>query len=241
MLLLTPKEGWADAFYHGMKTWFNGKDVDFDFSKVRPKGAILKTMGGRASGHKPLEDLIRFSREKIFSRQGKRLKTIDVHDIMCKVGEIVVAGGVRRSAMISISDLDDLSMRHAKQGQFWTSEPQRSMANNSASYEEKPSSSDFMTEWLALAKSGTGERGIFNRGSLMAQLPERRAKKFEKHLPYAGTNPCGEIILRSRQFCNLTAIVVRKEDTEKSLMDKIKVATIMGTYQASLTKLPIPK
>lgn len=232
------KEGWADALYLGLRTWYAGKDVDFDFSKVRPQGARLKTMGGRASGPKPLQDLLVFARGKILSRQGKRLRTIEVHDIACKVGEIVVAGGVRRSAMISISDLEDLHMRHAKEGQFWTNEPQRSMANNSAVYEEKPSTTEFMKEWMSLATSGTGERGIFNRGSLMQQLPERRAKKFGKYVGYCGTNPCGEIILRSRQFCNLTAIVVRPEDTEKTLLEKIRVATIVGTYQASLTDFP---
>lgn len=232
------KEGWADALYYGLKTWYAGKDVEFDYSKVRPKGARLKTMGGRASGPDPLKNLMEFARKKIFSRQGKRLTTIDVHDIACKVGEIVVAGGVRRSAMISISDLEDLHMRHAKKGQFWLNEPQRSMANNSASYEEKPTATEFMKEWMALVESGTGERGIFNRGSLLNQLPERRAAKFKKHLMYAGTNPCGEIILRSKQFCNLTAIVVREGDTEKTLLEKIRLATILGTYQASLLNFP---
>lgn len=232
------KEGWADAFYLGLKSWYSGKDVKFDYSKVRPKGARLKTMGGRASGPGPLRELINFSKEKVLARQGKRLTTVDVHDIACKVGEIVVAGGVRRSAMISISDLDDLDMRHAKQGQFWVKEPQRSMANNSAVYEEKPTTAEFIKEWLALAQSGTGERGIFNRGSLKSQLPKRRLKKFEKHIPFSGTNPCGEIILRSKQFCNLTAIVVRPDDNQRSLLRKIRLATILGTYQASLTNFP---
>ena len=232
------KEGWADAFLKGLKAWYKGRDVDFDYSRVRPKGARLKTMGGRASGPEPLMDLMSFSKDKILERQGKRLSSLDVHDIACKIGEIVVAGGVRRSAMISLSDLDDLEMRHAKQGQFWTNEPQRSMANNSAVYEEKPSATEFMDEWLALAQSGTGERGIFNRGSLIKQLPKRRKEKFEKQVRFAGTNPCGEIILRSKQFCNLTAIVVRPTDTKKSLSRKIRLATILGTYQASLTDFP---
>lgn len=232
------KEGWADAFLLGLKTWYGGGEIKFDFSRVRPSGARLNTMGGRSSGPEPLKELMNFAREKILSRQGKRLTTLNVHDIACKVGEIVVAGGVRRSAMISISDLDDLDMRHAKQGQFWTGEPQRSMANNSAVYEEKPSSSDFIKEWLALAQSGTGERGIFNRGSLLNQMPKRRREKFKKQVSFAGTNPCGEIILRSKQFCNLTAIVVRNDDDEKSLYRKIRIATILGTYQASLTNFP---
>jgi ribonucleoside-diphosphate reductase alpha chain len=232
------KEGWANAFALGLRTWYSGKDVDFDYSKLRPKGARLKTMGGRSSGPQPLMDLMQFTKKKILARQGKRLTTVDVHDIACKIGEIVVAGGVRRSAMISISDIDDLGMRHAKQGQFWVSEPQRSMANNSAAYEEKPTATDFLKEWLSLAQSGTGERGIFNRGSLNSQLPKRRKKKIEKYLSFVGTNPCGEIILRSRQFCNLTAIVVRADDNEKSLLRKIRLATLLGTYQATLTKFP---
>ncbi|MFC1649432.1 ATP cone domain-containing protein, partial [Patescibacteria group bacterium] len=232
------KEGWADALYLGMKTWFGGIDIEFDYSKIRPKGSRLKTMGGRASGPEPLMELMSFAREIIMSRQGKRLTSLNVHDIMCKVGEIVVAGGVRRSAMISVSDLDSNEMRDAKNGQFWNTEPQRSMANNSAAYEERPSTKEFLEEWLALAASGTGERGIFNRGNIMAQLPERRREKFGKHVGFSGTNPCGEIILRSRQFCNLTAIVVRAQDTEKSLLRKIKLATLLGTYQASLTHFP---
>jgi ribonucleoside-diphosphate reductase alpha chain len=232
------KEGWADTFGLGIRTWYKGKDVEFDYSKVRLKGARLKTMGGRASGPEPLISLMNFVKKKVLARQSKRLTTLDVHDIACKIGEIVVAGGVRRSAMISISDLDDLEMRQAKHGQFWVSEPQRSMANNSAVYEEKPSSTEFLKEWLSLAQSGTGERGIFNRGLLLNQLPERRRKKFQKYLPFAGVNPCGEIILRSRQFCNLTAIVVRKNDDEKSLLRKIKLAALLGTYQATLTNFP---
>lgn len=237
-VVMDSKEGWAEAFLLATRTWFSGKDVGFDYSKVRSTGARLKTMGGRASGPEPLDDLMKYSKDKILRKQGKRLSSVDVHDIVCKIGEIVVAGGVRRSAMISISDLDDLEMRHAKQGQFWTNEPQRSMANNSAAYEEKPSSADFIKEWLALSLSGTGERGIFNRGSLMEQLPKRRAKKFSKYLSFSGTNPCGEIILRSRQFCNLTAVVVNAKDTQKDLLRKTRLASILGTYQASLTDFP---
>lgn len=230
------KEGWADAFVLALRTWFGGKDIDFDYSQVRPRGSRLKTMGGRASGPDPLKELIEFTRKKVLARQGRRLSNIDVHDIICKIGEIVVAGGVRRSALISLSDLDDEEMRHAKMGQFWNTEPQRSMANNSAVYMEKPTSTIFLDEWISLMKSGSGERGIFNRGSLNKQLPERRWKKFTNHWDTCGTNPCGEIILRSKQFCNLTAIVVRAEDTEKDLLRKIRLATILGTYQASLTK-----
>lgn len=231
------KYGWADAFIHALETWFAGKDVEFDYSQVRPRGARLKTMGGKASGPEPLIELMHFSREKIFARQGRRLRNIDVHDIICKIGQIVVSGGVRRSALISLSDLDDHEMREAKNGQFWMTEPQRSMANNSAVYLEKPSVEEFMDEWVALVKSGAGERGIFNRGGLEKQVPARRWKAFKEDDAEedTGTNPCGEIILRSRQFCNLTEIVARKEDTKATLLKKMRVATILGTYQSTLT------
>lgn len=229
------KEGWGDALTHGLKIWFEGGDVSFDFSLLRPGGARLKTMGGQSSGPGPLKALLEFSRGRILSRQGKRLTNIDVHDIICKIGEVVVMGGVRRSALISISDLDDEEMRHAKDGQFYLTNPQRSMANNSAVYNEKPDTKIFLEEWLALAKSGSGERGIFNRGGLKYQLPARRWKGFEKDWANSGTNPCGEINLKSKQFCNLTEVVARATDTEEKLLWKTRVATILGTYQSSLT------
>lgn len=232
------KEGWADAMIFGMKTWFEGKDVDFDYSKLRPSGARLKTMGGKSSGPEPLRAVLDFTRRKILAKQGRRLSSLDVHDIICKIGDIVVMGGVRRSAMLSLSDLDDQEMRFAKNGQFYLTEPQRSMANNSAAYNEKPSSSVFLDEWIALAKNGTGERGIFNRGSLKNQLPARRWEVFEKDAATSGTNPCGEIILKSRQFCNLSEVVSRAEDTEETLLNKIRLATILGTFQATLTDFP---
>lgn len=232
------KEGWADAFLHGLETWHEGKDVVFDFSKVRPAGARLKTMGGFASGPDPLRELLSFTREKILSRQGRRLKTIDVHDIVCKTGEIVVAGGVRRSALISLSDLDDLEMREAKNGAFYNHSPQRSMANNSAVYNDKPSIESFLEEWVALMKSGSGERGIFNRAALHSHLPQRRKDVLKERIGGLGTNPCGEIILQSRQFCNLTEVIARPEDTLETLMEKVRVATILGTYQAGLTNFP---
>ncbi|OHA88653.1 MAG: ribonucleoside-triphosphate reductase [Candidatus Zambryskibacteria bacterium RIFCSPHIGHO2_01_FULL_43_27] len=232
------KEGWGDALALGMNTWAEGSDIEFDYSAVRPRGARLKTMGGRASGPDPLRNLLDFTRERMLLRQGRHLTTLDVHDIVCKIGEIVVAGGVRRSALISISDLDDMEMREAKNGQFYFSNPQRSMANNSAVYNEKPTMEQFLDEWINLAKSGSGERGIFNRGSLKRQLPARRWKIFEEGFWTSGTNPCGEIILKSKQFCNLSEVVVRPEDTEETLMEKIRIATILGTYQASLTKFP---
>ncbi len=232
------REGWADSLAYGMNVWSSGKDVQFDYSQLRPRGARLKTMGGRSSGPDPLRNLLNFTREKMLARQGRRLKTIDAHDIICKIGEVVVAGGVRRSALISLSDLDDMEMREAKNGQFYLTNPERSMANNSVAYNEKPTMAQFLDEWVNLAKAGSGERGIFNRGSLKTQLPTRRWKVFEKDKDDSGTNPCGEIILKSKQFCNLTEVVARPEDNEETLMEKVRVATILGTYQATLTKFP---
>lgn len=240
------KEGWCDALTIGLKTWYDGKDVEFDFSQIRPAGARLKTMGGKASGPEPLRSLLAFARERIMARQGRRLRNIDAHDIICKIGECVVAGGVRRSAMISLSDLDDVEVRDAKKGQFFMTDPHRSIANNSAVYMEKPANEEFMDEWVALMKSRTGERGIFNRGGLLKQLPARRLKfweetdyvKNDRVVGPAGTNPCGEIILKSKQFCNLTEVVARADDTKESLIRKARLATILGTYQSTLTKLP---
>jgi len=233
------KEGWADAYHLALKTWFDGKDISFDYSKIRPKGARLKTMGGRASGPAPLIDLMNFSKEIIFKKQGQKLSSLEVHDIACKVGEIVIMGGVRRSAMISLSDLGDESLRHSKDGQFWNTAPHRIMANNSAVYEVKPSSQEFLKEWTALALSGSGERGIFNRGNLINQLPQRRIEAFDAGNPSDwGTNPCGEITLRSKQFCNLTSIVIRENDNLDTMLENIELATILGTFQASLTNFP---
>ncbi len=239
------KEGWCNALTLGLETWYEGKDIDFDFSQVRPAGARLKTMGGKASGPEPLRSLLAFARSRILSRQGRRLRNIDVHDTICKIGECVVAGGVRRSAMISLSDLDDVDLRDAKKGQFWMSDPHRSIANNSAVYLMKPTNEEFMDEWVALMKSQSGERGIFNRGGLMTQLPERRREFWEKSgyikndkvVGPSGTNPCGEIILKSKQFCNLTEVIARADDTKASLVRKARLATILGTYQSTLVKL----
>lgn len=228
------KEGWCNAFVEACNVWANGEDVELDYSNVRPAGARLETMGGRASGPAPHQELIKFTREKILARQGRRLSTLDLHDIICKIGLIVVAGGVRRSALISLSSLDDMDMRDSKKGQFWQTEGQRSMANNSAVYEEKPSAADFLEEWTALMKSGSGERGIFNRGDLDKQVPARRWEKL-KNTKQPGMNPCGEIYLQSKQFCNLTSVVVRPQDDLKSLKRKMRLAVILGTYQASLT------
>src|SRR3989338_3330111 len=228
------KEGWADAFVLGLKTWFDGRDIKFDYSNIRPAGARLETAGGKASGPQPLMDLMDFAKRKILAKQGRRLSNLDMHDIICQIGMIVVAGGVRHSALISVSELEDLEMRDAKKWQFYLNEGQRSMANNSAVYNSKPSAEEFLNEWTALVKSRSGERGIFNRGGLEKQVPARRweAIKDERQV---GLNPCGEIYLRSKQFCNLTSIVIRPSDTVATLKRKIDLATLLGTYQSTLT------
>ncbi len=229
------KEGWADAFVAGLNAWFSGEDITFDYSKVRPAGARLETMGGKASGPAPLMSLVDFARTRILRRQGRRLSNLDVHDIICKIGEIVVSGGVRRSALISLSDLDDDGMRHAKDGQFYLTDPQRMMANNSAVYWDRPSNTELLDEWVSLMKAGSGERGLFNRGGVQAQVPARRWKWLSKHVETTGTNPCGEIILASKEFCNLTEIVARSGDTEEDLLRKARIAALLGTYQSTLT------
>ncbi|MEX0931172.1 MAG: ATP cone domain-containing protein [Candidatus Paceibacterota bacterium] len=242
------KEGWADALTVGMTSWAEGEDIQFDYSQIRPSGTRLSTMGGKASGPAPLQRLLDFTRDKMLARQGRRLRPIDVHDIICMIGDCVVAGGVRRSAMISLSDLDDAEIRDAKKGAFYNTDPQRMLANNSAVYGQKPSNTEFLEEWMALIKSGSGERGIFNRGSLLKTLPERRIKVLKEYKGYfdaqgnivgqLGTNPCGEIILQSKQFCNLSEVVARQDDTFETLKRKIRVATILGTYQSTLTNFP---
>ncbi|MEK6664559.1 MAG: ATP cone domain-containing protein [Pseudomonadota bacterium] len=237
-VVVDSKEGWGDALKIGLSAWYEGRDVRFDFSQVRLAGARLYTMGGRSSGPGPLRSLLDFARGKILGNQGKRLANLDVHDIICKIGEVVEMGGVRRSALISLSDFDDDDLRAAKSGHFYINNPQRSMANNSAVYETRPRAVDFLDEWLALAKSGSGERGIFNRGGLPDQLPQRRWDKFAPYWPRCGVNPCGEIILRSKQFCNLTEVIARAEDTVETLAKKMRLATILGTYQSSLTDFP---
>jgi len=233
------KEGWADAFKLGLETWFSGKDICFDYSLIRPAGSRLNTMGGKSSGPEPLRSLLEFARERILRRQGRHLSNLDAHDIICKIGECVVAGGVRRSAMISLSDLDDEAIRDCKKGQFYLSEGQRMLSNNSAVYLSKPSTSEFLDEWTALVKSGSGERGIFNRGGLAKTLPKRRLAQWKDgQYPSWGTNPCGEIILQSKQFCNLSEVVARADDTEETLLRKTRIAAILGTYQSTLTYFP---
>ena len=228
------KIGWCNAFVKACEAWENGFDVEIDYSLIRPAGAKLSTMGGRASGPDPLREVMQFTRRKMLARQGRRLTTLDLHDIICQIGLVVVAGGVRRSALISLSSLDDREMRDAKKGAFWQTEGQRSMANNSAVYEGRPSAEEFLEEWTALVTSHSGERGIFNRGGLEKQLPKRRWEVL-KDAKQPGVNPCGEIYLQSKQFCNLTSIVVRPHDTMNDLKRKMRLATLVGTYQATLT------
>ena len=229
------KEGWAKAFRQVLALLWAGEIPKWDVSKVRPAGAKLKTFGGRASGPAPLVDLFNFTVRTFKEAQGKKLSSLQAHDIMCKIGEVVVVGGVRRSAMISLSNLSDDRMRHAKSGAWWETGPQRALANNSVAYTEKPDSLSFMREWMALVESGSGERGIFNREASKKQA----AKNGRRSADYDfGTNPCSEIILRPYQFCNLTEVVVRATDTVETLENKVRLASILGTIQSSYTKFP---
>ena len=229
------KEGWAKALRQVIALLYSGEIPKWDVSRVRPAGARLKTFGGRASGPAPLIDLFNFVIHTFKEAQGRKLSSIECHDIMCKIGEVVVVGGVRRSAMISLSNLSDDRMRHAKSGAWWENEPQRALANNSVSYTEKPDSISFMREWQALVESQSGERGIFNREASKKQA----AKNGRRNADYEfGTNPCSEIILRPYQFCNLTEVVVRATDTLETLGKKVRLATILGTIQSSHTKFP---
>jgi len=229
------KEGWAKAFRQLLALLWAGEIPKWDVSKVRPAGARLKTFGGRASGPAPLVDLFNFAVTIFKEAQGRKLSSIECHDLMCKIGEVVVVGGVRRSAMISLSNLSDDRMRHAKSGNWWDNNPQRALANNSVSYTEKPDSVSFMREWMALVESGSGERGVFNREASKNQA----AKNGRRDPDYDfGTNPCSEIILRPYQFCNLTEVVVRATDDVDSIARKVRLATILGTIQSQYTKFP---
>ena len=229
------KEGWAKAYRQLLALLWAGEIPKWDVSRVRPAGARLKTFGGRASGPGPLVELFNFSVTTFKNAQGRKLSSMECHDLMCFIGQIVVVGGVRRSAMISLSNLSDDRMRHAKSGQWWETAPHRALANNSVSYTEKPDIETFMREWTALVESKSGERGIFNREASKKQAEKygRRDSNYE-----FGTNPCSEIILRPYQFCNLTEVVVRATDTIKDLERKVKLATILGTIQSSYTKFP---
>ena len=230
VLIDDSKAGWADSVKTLMGSLYEGQNIYFDYSAIRLEGARLLTMGGRASGPQPLVKLHDFIRETMHNAQGRKLTTIEAHDICNQIAEIVVVGGVRRSSQISLSDLDDQDMRHAKE---WPFPIKRAMANNSAVFREKPSAADFLVEWGALAKSGTGERGIFNLQAAQNKAPARRyAPKIQ------GTNPCGEIMLRDMQFCNLSEVVVREDDDLDSLLDKVETATWLGVIQSSFTDFP---
>jgi ribonucleoside-diphosphate reductase alpha chain len=224
------KIGWASAYKELIALLYQGRIPEWDVSGVRGAGERLKTFGGRASGAEPLEDLFRFTIATFKRGAGRKLSSLECHDLMCKVGEIVVVGGVRRSALISLSNLSDDRMREAKSGQWWEHDSQRALANNSVSYTEKPDMTAFMKEWKALYMSKSGERGIFNRNAAKKLAPERRDTDHE-----FGTNPCSEIVLRPNQFCNLTEVIVRPEDTLDELKEKVRIATIIGTFQSTLT------
>ena len=229
------KEGWAKAYRQLLSLLWAGEVPKWDVSKVRPAGAKLKTFGGRASGPAPLVDLFRFTIDKFKGAIGRKLSSIECHDIMCKIGEVVVVGGVRRSAMISLSNLSDDRMRHAKSGQWWEQNGQRALANNSVAYTEKPDVETFMREWTALVESKSGERGIFSRVASQKQAAKNGRR--ESHYEF-GTNPCSEIILRPYQFCNLTEVVVRAGDALEDLERKVRLATILGTIQSTYTHFP---
>ena len=229
------KEGWAKALRQLISLLYAGEIPKWDTHKVRPAGAKLKTFGGRASGAEPLEDLFRFTCETFVAAKGKKLSSIQAHDLMCKIGEVVVVGGVRRSAMISLSNLSDDRMRHAKSGDWFVLNTQRGLANNSVSYTEKPDMETFMREWLALVESKSGERGIFSRVAAKKQVAKNGRRDPDHEW---GTNPCSEILLRPNEFCNLTEVVARHDDNLETLTEKVRLATILGTIQATYTKFP---
>lgn len=232
IIVADSKLGWAKALKELIHLLYSGQIPKWDLSKIRPAGAPLKTFGGRASGPEPLEALFKFCVDTFKKAAGRRLNTLECHDIVCKIADIVVVGGVRRSALISLSDLNDDRMRTAKSGQWWLDESQRALANNSAIYKEKPDMGIFMEEWKSLYESKSGERGIFNRASAKATVTKhgRRDPNYD-----FGTNPCSEIILRDKEFCNLSEVVIRETDTMETLKEKVYWATILGTWQSTLT------
>jgi len=229
------KEGWAKALRQVIALLYAGEIPKWDVSAVRPAGTRLKTFGGRASGPEPLVDLFKYVVNKFKGAVGRKLHTIECHDILCKIGEVVVVGGVRRSAMISLSDLGDDRMAHAKAGNWWEGNGQRALANNSAVYEVKPDVGQFMREWSNIYESHSGERGIFNRYASELQAEKNGRRNLGKEW---GTNPCSEIILRPYQFCNLSSVIVRNSDTMDTLRNKVRLATILGTFQSTMTSFP---
>jgi ribonucleoside-triphosphate reductase (thioredoxin) len=229
------KEGWAKSLRLLLAHLWAGEIPKWDVSGVRAAGTRLKTFGGRASGPEPLVDLFNFTVNTFKHAKGRKLHSLECHDLMCKIGEVVVVGGVRRSAMISLSDLDDERIRHAKAGPWWDTAPHRALANNSAVYNETPTVGKFMEEWLSLYNSHSGERGIFNREAAKKTV----AKYGNRDTNYDfGTNPCSEIVLRPYQFCNLSEVVVRHDDTKDTLLRKVRLAAILGTIQSTFTKFP---
>ncbi len=235
------KRGWAEACRELLSLLYGGRIPKWNVSRLRPAGARLKTMGGRSSGPAPLVELFEFIVRVFKNAEGRKLTSLECHDIVCKIGECVVVGGVRRSALISLSNLSDQRMRDAKSGEWWTLQPQRALSNNSVAYTETPEVGQFMEEWLSLYQSKSGERGVFNREAARIQAMKSGRRKgdysngSEPHPIDFGTNPCSEIILRPRQFCNLSTIVVRPEDTIKTLEEKVRKAAILGTWQSTLT------
>jgi len=226
------KGGWANSFRELIALLYSGSVPKWDVTKVRKAGEKLKTFGGRASGPKPLEDLFKFTIATFKEAAGRKLNSVECHDLVCKIADIVVVGGVRRSALISLSNLSDDRMRGAKNGQWWVNDPQRALANNSAAYTERPSMEVFMKEWLSLVESKSGERGIFNRAAAVKKAVESGRRDATK---IVGINPCAEITLRSAGLCNLSEVIIRKEDSLDDLCEKVRIATIIGTYQSMLT------
>ena len=235
IIVADSKLGWARAFKELVALLYSGHIPKWDLSNIREAGSILKTFGGRASGPEPLENLFKFTIKTLQEAKGRKLKSIECHDIVCKVAEVVVVGGVRRSALLSLSDIDDDEMRHAKSGAWSHENPQRALANNSANYHDEPSTGTFLREWTALYDSKSGERGIFSSKASALQAQKNSDRLVNQELYSFGTNPCSEIILRSRQFCNLSEVIIRSDDTMADIAKKVKLATMLGTIQSTLT------